>query len=165
MTLTESLVSEMQREAKSTRAVLERVPEESLSWTPHPKSLTLGQLAYHVAVVPRGIADLLDPLVSEAPKVPRPEATSRAELLSALEESIAHAVGKLRAWGDEGLRAVWQMTVGGNKVIEAPRLGMVRSLMLNHVYHHRGQLTVYLRLLDVPLPPVYGPTADENPFG
>lgn len=96
--------------------------------------------------------------------VPRPEARSRAELLAALEESTPYAAACIEEWGDAGLFADWAMTIAGERVIEVPRIAMVRSLMMNHVYHHRGQLTVYLRLLDVPVPPVYGPTADETPF-
>lgn len=164
MSLARALVAEMQQEAESTRGVLNRVPEDRLSWRPHPKSMSLGELALHVAVVPRGIADLLTPAVAEVPVVPRPEARSRAELLAALEESTAYAAASIEEWGDAGLLADWAMTIAGERVIEVPRIAMVRSLMMNHVYHHRGQLTVYLRLLDVPVPPVYGPTADETPF-
>lgn len=165
MNVAEAMISELRREAESTRAVLERVPEDRLDWAPHPKSMSLGQLAMHVALVPRGIAEMLTPLDTEAPVVPRTQARSRAELLSALEEGLGMAADRVATWGEEGLQAIWRMRIDGNVVIEMPRYEMARSLMMNHVYHHRGQLTVYLRLLDVPLPPVYGPTADENPFG
>jgi uncharacterized damage-inducible protein DinB len=165
MTLADAFVAELKREAATTRSVLERVPEESLSWRPHPKSMSLGVLALHVAALPRGIAELLTPLVAEAPAGRSPQPTSREEILSTLDASIAMAADRIAEWGDEGLREQWQMTIGGETAMTFPRMAMVRSLMLNHAYHHRGQLTVYLRLLDVPLPPVYGPTADENPFG
>lgn len=162
--LTAALVAELEAEAETTRAVLERVPEQHLSWAPHERSMTLGQLAMHIAGVPQGIAGLLREVVTEVPTVPLMAARSRAELLSTLATSVEVARDALRSWGDDGLRADWTMTSGGDPLIVRPRLEMVRSLMLNHWYHHRGQLTVYLRLLEVPVPPVYGPTADENPF-
>lgn len=164
MSLTQALIEELTQEAAATRRLLERVPEDKVSWKPHPKSMSLGQLALHVAIVPRGIAQLLTEPVTELPTVPRPEATSVAELLSALDDSIAFATAKLSSWGDAGLETVWKMTRKGETLLEMPRIGMVRALMFSHVFHHRGQLTVYLRLLDVPLPPVYGATADETPF-
>lgn len=162
MTITESLIAELEREAGTTRRVLERVPEEKLSWKPHVKSMTIGQLALHIAQLPYGITELVDELVREIPNVPRNEAKSRAELLSTLEMSVAHATNRLATWGDAGLFAMWRMTREGRTLMELPRVAVLRSILLNHWYHHRGQLTVYLRLLDVALPPVYGATADEE---
>ena len=158
---TAELLAELDQEAEVTRSVLERVPEEKLSWKPHQKSMSLGQLAHHVANLPLGIAELVSELVREVPAVPAPEAKSVSELLSTFENSIAFARAKFSEWGDEGLAAIFRLTSGGATMIERPRGGVIRSLMMNHVYHHRGQLTVYLRLLDVSLPWVYGPTADE----
>ena len=97
--------------------------------------------------------------------VPLSEPKSVEEILATLDESVTAATEKLSAWGDDGLMARWKMTRGPTTLLEMPRLGMVRSILLNQLYHHRGQLTVYLRLLDVPLPPIYGPTADEKTFG
>jgi len=165
MTLAEAFAAELAREAATTRRILERVPDEHLAWRPHAKSMSLGQLAYHIAALPQGIARLLTPASSEVPTVPLPENTPVAEMLPIFDQGIAIATEKLFAWGDDGLREPWRMTRGGETVLESPRIGMVRSLMFNHWYHHRGQLTVYLRLLDVPLPSIYGPTADEKPFG
>ncbi|MGH7458655.1 MAG: DinB family protein [Longimicrobiaceae bacterium] len=165
MTLADSLIAELTQEAATTRRVLERVPEEKLSWAPHPKSMSLGQLSLHIAGLPRGIVELLSELTAEVPTVALPEATSVDEILSALDEGLAVATAKLTEWGDEGLTAEWTMTRGADTVLAMPRVAMVRTIMLNQIYHHRGQLTVYLRLLDVPVPPVYGPTADEDPFG
>lgn len=165
MTLTESLIAELHREAAVTRSLLERVPEEQLSWRPHPRSMSLGQLALHIALLPRGIPDLVTDLVTEVPVVPLDEPATRARILSTLADSVDHAAAKLASWGDDGLAMIWTMTVEGRVALEMSRGGMIRSLMLNHTVHHRGQLTVYLRLLDVALPPVYGPTADENPLG
>jgi uncharacterized damage-inducible protein DinB len=165
MSLASQLVSELQSEAPATRRVLERVPEASLSWKPHVKSMSLGQLALHIAVLPGAIADFVSDPVREVPDVPLPEAARLADVLSAFEQSIASATARLQGWGDEDLNAIWRLTRNGQTIIETPRIGMLRAVMLNHWYHHRGQLTVYLRLLEVPVPPVYGPTADENPFG
>ena len=163
MTTTDAIIAELKQETVNTRRVLERVPEDKLSWKPHPKSMSLGQLALHIAGLPRGIVELLTELVVEIPTVPLAEATSVRDILAVLDESVAIATEKLGAWDDEGLQADWRMTGGGQTVLAVPRLWMVRSILLNQWYHHRGQLTVYLRLLDVPLPAIYGPTADE-PF-
>jgi len=165
MNIADEILAELKSEGDATRRVLERVPERHLSWKPHPKSDSLGTLAYHVAVVPLGLAQLLTDPVAELPQVPRPEATSVAQLLAALDQSLAVASTKVRNWGEEGLDARWQLTSGGTVIFDMRRFDMLRSTMLNHWYHHRGQLTVYLRLLDVPLPSIYGPSADENGFG
>lgn len=165
MTLTDSFILELTSEATTTRRVLERVPPDKLSWRPHAKSMTLGQLALHIAALPGAIAELVSQLTVEPPVVPLREATSRDQLLSILDESVEKATAKLSGWGDDGLMAVWKMTRGPQTLLEMPRAAMIRSVMLNHWYHHRGQLVVYLRLLDVSLPPVYGPTADEKLFG
>jgi len=163
--MTSSLIDELKQEADGTRRALERVPEERLTWRPHPKSMSLGQLALHVAQVPGAVARLLDGPAGEAPDFSstRPEATSRSELLSALDESIGDATTRLAAWGDEGLMTEWRLTRNGETLMALPRIGMTRSIMLNHWYHHRGQLLVYLRLLDVPVPAIYGDSADEEP--
>jgi uncharacterized damage-inducible protein DinB len=160
----EQLIDELKQESVKTRHLLERLPEKKLSWKPHPKSLTLGQLAWHIAVLPRGIADLATQLNAELPDVPRPQPASVAEVLSELDDSIAYASGKISAWGDKGLQQTWTLTFEGRKMFEMPRAALIRSIMLNHGYHHRGEMMVYLRLLDVPLPPIFGPTADENLF-
>lgn len=156
-----AFIAELEQEAATTRRVLERVPEDRLSWAPHPKSMMLGQLAYHVAVLPEAIAGLLSELTVEAPDVPLPEAKSVEEILATHDRSVAAAREALAGWGEDGLRQEWQLVQGGRTLIAAPRNVMVRSLMMSHIYHHRGQLTVYLRLLDVPVPSVYGPSADE----
>ena len=158
------LVAELRREGGTTRQLLDRVPEDQLSWTPHERSRTLGQLAFHIAAIPRGIADMLDSDEAAPPDVPPIAAKSRTQLLEIHDESIERAAAALEKWGEERLRAMWRMVAGGQVLMELPRIAMVRMLMMNHLYHHRGQLTVYLRLLQVPVPPVYGPSADENPF-
>lgn len=165
MNIADEILIELKQEGDATRRVLERVPEQHLTWTPHVKSDSLGTLAQHVALLPLGLAHLLSEPEAELPEVPRPEAASVAQILATLDESLAFAAAKIREWGEEGLSATWKLKAGGHPVFEGRRFDMLRSTMLNHWYHHRGQLTVYLRLLDVPLPSIYGPTADENPFG
>jgi uncharacterized damage-inducible protein DinB len=161
MNLTDLLIAEFTEEAAITRRVLERVPEEKLSWTPHPKSMSLGQLALHVAAIPGSTAEGFSELTGETPSFTFPEATSLSEILLALSMSEATALAKLSSWGKDDLMAEWKMMQGTETIFTAPRIKMVRSIMLNHWYHHRGQLVVYLRLLGVPVPSVYGPSADE----
>jgi len=159
------LLGELEQEAQATRRVLQRVPEDKLSWRPHPRSSSLGQLAMHVAIIPSLGTRVLAPDVFEAPEFAQPEARTSAELLQTLEESLASARQFLSELTPERAEGMWRLVRGGRELIAAPRLPMIRTLMFNHWYHHRGSLVVYLRLLDVPLPPVYGPTADEKTFG
>ncbi len=166
MSLSGPFLQELHSEAVTTRRVLERVPESSLAWRPHPKSMSLGQLALHVATLPHQVSgfladDVLD--FSAAAGVP-PAAHTHAELMAAFDDGIAAARDFLQAMNDERALASWTLKSGDTQLLSAPRIGVIRSLLFNHWYHHRGQLVVYLRLLDVPVPSVYGPTADENPF-
>lgn len=164
MTRTESLIAELEQEAATTREVLERVPEDELSWRPHPKSMSAGQLALHIALLPGTFAEMLDQRALEVPGIPLREPDSVDEVLSTLGESVDVAARKFAEWGDGGLEEERRVTRDGETVLEIPRGGMLRAGLLNHWYHHRGQLTVYLRLLDVPVPAVYGPSADEDAF-
>lgn len=164
MAMSDAFVAELTQEAGTTRKVLARVPEQHLRWKPHEKSMSLGQLAYHIAALPRGIAELLRDPVTEAPRVPLPDDVSLGDILATLETGVSFAKERLASWSDDDLLATWTMTSEGKTLLEMPRMQLIRSLMLNHWYHHRGQLTVYLRQLEVTLPPVYGPTADESPF-
>jgi uncharacterized damage-inducible protein DinB len=159
------LLGELEQEAQATRRVLQRVPEDKLSWRPHPRSSSLGQLALHVAIIPSLGMRVLAPDALEAPEFFQPEARTAAELLGTLEESLASARQFLSELTPERAEGMWRLVRGGRELIAAPRMPMIRSLMFNHWYHHRGSLVVYLRLLEVPLPPVYGPTADEKAFG
>jgi len=163
-TLNGPMLAELAREGATTRRVLERVPEEKLTWSPHPKSMSLGTLALHVAMIPGAIADLVAPPVHEVPTFTPPEGRSRDEILAALERSLSAASARLASWTDEYLNEEWKLVSGSQVIMALPRIDMLRSVMLNHWYHHRGQLLVYLRLLDVPVPFVYGPSADERPF-
>jgi uncharacterized damage-inducible protein DinB len=155
---------ELDLEAATTRRVLERIPEGKLSWKPHPKSFSLGQLGLHTAAVPGALAGILTDDVYEVSPFAQAEATSTAQMLATLDESVATARRLIEGLTPQRATAIWKLMGGGKEIIAAPRIGMVRALMFNHWYHHRGQLLVYLRLLDIPVPSVYGPTADENPF-
>ena len=165
MTMIDGLLAELEQEAATTQRVLERIPQAHLSWKPHPKSMSLGQLALHVATVPGGVAQLaaMD-TVPEPPSFVQPEAANVSELVPALTESVAKARRALGGFDDERMSAMWRLQSGGRDILAMPRAAFVRAVMLNHWYHHRGQLLVYLRLLNQSVPSVYGPTADENPF-
>ncbi len=164
MSIAQTLLAELEQESHTTRRVLERVPQAHLSWKPHPKSLSLGQLALHVATVPGNVAELLVPDSMEAPDFIHAEADSAAQLVPALEASVARARRHLGGLSDAAMGSTWRVMQGERELMAMPRAAFARAIMLNHWYHHRGQLLVYLRLLDVPVPSVYGPTADENPF-
>ena len=164
MTIAETLLQELEQEAKTTRRVLERVPGDQLGFKPHERSWTLGQLALHVAQLPGGIASLSASSPAQAPQFNQGSAKSAAELLPAFEASLARARELLASASDEELLAEWVLMNGDQEIWRVPRAVLLRSLMLNHAYHHRGQLTVYLRALNVPIPSIYGPSADENPF-
>jgi len=165
MKIIDGLLAELDQEAETTRRVLERIPQAHLSWKPHPKSFSLGQLALHVATVPGNVAELaaID-LVPNPPAFMQPEATTASELVPSLQESVAKAKRALGGFDDARMGATWRLQAGGRDIIAMPRVAVVRTIMLNHWYHHRGQLLVYLRLLNLPVPSVYGPSADENPF-
>ncbi|HEV8580746.1 MAG TPA: DinB family protein [Thermoanaerobaculia bacterium] len=164
--ITQPYISELEQEAKSTRKVLERVPADKLDWQPHPKSMKLGQLALHVANLPGAFARMgrLDSFDASQTRFNPPMPQGVDELLPTLEAGVADARTFLGELDDEAAMAPWRFTHGERELFTVPRLGLVRSLMFNHMYHHRGQLVVYLRLLDIPVPSVYGPSADENPF-
>ena len=164
MSMIEALVQELDQETQTTRRVLERVPGDRLAWKPHEKSMSLGQLALHVATIPGFVSQIFRQTPFQAPQFTQPAATSAAELIPALDESVRNARENLRAIGDHGLGQVWRLVSGEKELLAIPVGAGIRSIMLNHWYHHRGQLSVYLRELGVLLPSIYGPSADENPF-
>ena len=165
MNIIDGLLAELEQEAETTQRVLERIPQEHLSWRPHPKSMSLGQLALHVATVPGNVAELAArDLVPYPPSFGQPEAATASELVPALAESVAKARRALGSYDDAKMGAMWRLLNDGREIMAMPRVAFVRAIMLNHWYHHRGQLLVYLRLLNLPVPSVYGPSADENPF-
>jgi uncharacterized damage-inducible protein DinB len=164
MRMIDAILAELEEEARTTARVLDRVPQAHLAWKPHPKSMSLGRLALHIATLPGGVAELaaMD-VVPEPPNPPAVEATSTAELLPALERSVAQARRLLGGLDDAAMMATWRLMLNGQEGLAMPRVAFVRAIMMNHWYQHRGQLMVYLRLLDVPVPSVYGPSADEAP--
>jgi uncharacterized damage-inducible protein DinB len=161
----DDLLQEMDQEAKATRRVLERVPDNQLNWRPHEKARTLGELAMHVAIIPGALAELItSPSPHQVPQFTDPVPKSASELNPALEDSLGKARSALSKMDENKLKEVWRSMNGDEELFATSRHALLRELMLNHWYHHRGQLTVYLKQLDVPIPSIYGPSADENPF-
>jgi len=163
MPLIDAILDELSREAATTHAVLERVPTEKLGWKPHARSRTLGDLAWHLAATPARVAamaqvDDADALVFKQP--PRPETSG--EIVAAFDRGVAEARERLARLDDDALKRKILFRAGEKKLAHLPKIAFLRGVLLNHSYHHRGQLSVYLRLLDVPVPPIYGPTADEG---
>jgi uncharacterized damage-inducible protein DinB len=159
------LIQEFEAEARTTRRVLERVPSDKLAWTPHAKSMSLGKLAMHVATAPSTISAWPIEDQFEFKGDPTPPPTSTEQIVAAHDRGIAQVKENLQKIGDAGLGASWTATSGGKALMTMSKAALLRALLMNHIYHHRGQLSVYLRLLDVPVPSIYGPSADENPFG
>ena len=164
MSMTAGLIAEFENEAKTTRRVLERVPNDKLSWRPHPKSMTMGHLALHIAMTPGMIAEWAAQGVTEFTGQPGPDPATASEVVAAHDKSVATVKSVLDKLGDQGLQGMWEGKAGEKTLMTMPKIALVRALVLNHWYHHRGQLSVYLRLLDIPVPSIYGPSADENPF-
>jgi uncharacterized damage-inducible protein DinB len=165
MGMIDGMLQELEEEAETTRRVLTRVPDDHLAWRPHPRSRTLGELALHVAIVPGGVAKLaVSASPAQLPQFVDPSPKSASELVPALDESIAKAKQTLGGMEDAALLATLRLMQGEREVFAVPRVALLRSIMLNHWYHQRGQLTVYLRELGVAIPSIYGPSADENPF-
>jgi uncharacterized damage-inducible protein DinB len=165
MKMIDGLLAELEQEAETTSRVLARIPQAHLSWRPHPKSMSLGQLALHVATVPGNVAELAaKDTIPNPPDFTQPEAATAAELVPSLAASVSKAKQVLGGFDDARMGATWRLQRDGKDILAMPRAAVVRSIMLNHWYHHRGQLLVYLRLLNQSVPSVYGPTADENPF-
>ena len=158
----DAILMEMSQEAATTRRLLERVPAQHLAWKPHVKSMTMGRLATHIAEIPGWIATILDKEgfdVGAGNHTPQ-TAGSVAEVLAMFDKNVPMAEAVIRRQTMDRLSATWRITKQGQVIVEMPRMGVIRSLFLNHLIHHRGQLSVYLRLNDVPLPSIYGPTAD-----
>jgi uncharacterized damage-inducible protein DinB len=165
MAIMEPILAEIEQESVTTRKLLERVPEDKLSWRPHHKCYSLGQLALHIASIPGALSAAVAVDSLELPKFQQPEAKSKSEILDTFSKSLAQARENLARIDDAKALATWTVTRNGATVMSLPRIQFMRAILLNHCYHHRGQLSIYLRQLDVPLPSIYGPSADENPFG
>jgi uncharacterized damage-inducible protein DinB len=166
MNFSEPLIAELKHEAATTRKMLERVPQDSMTWQPHEKSMTLGRLAAHIGALPRLLVAMLegDEYDSNDFKAQSPSADNLSGILEAFDKNISDALELLKTQSDERMLTPWRYRNGEQLLVEMPRLAAIRFVALNHIFHHRGQLSVYLRLRHVPLPSVYGPTADESPF-
>ena len=166
MAIKDALLPEFDHEMATARKVIERVPEDKFGYKPHDKSMSMGRLASHIAEMPTwatsSIAlDSLDLATDYKPF----DAGSRAQLLEAFDKNVAGARSAIAGASDETLMKSWSLKRGGATLMTMPKIAVVRSFMLNHVIHHRGQLSVYLRLNDVPVPSIYGPSADEGSMG
>ena len=169
MSLSEMILPEFEHEMASTRRTLERVPEEKFEWKPHEKSSSLGGLATHLANIPSWTTHTfakseLDIAPPGEPPFRLEQAKCTADLLAAFDRNVADARATLQGAGDELWFANWSLLNGGKTVMTMPRAAVMRGFVMRHLIHHRAQLGVYLRLLDVPVPSIYGPSADEGGF-
>ena len=164
MSIAQSLLAEFEAQAPITRKFLERLPEDKLTWKPHEKSMSAGQLAYHLAFVPGGIVRFVESNPAQAPKFANfPQPASRQEILKTFEESIATVRSLLPKFDEAAMKETWRMVAEGQEILAQPRAEFLRDVMLSHWYQHRGQFSVYLRILDVAVPASWGPSADEPP--
>jgi len=169
MGMSDMIIGEFDHEMGNTRKTLERVPEDKFDWKPHEKSTSLGGLATHLANIPSWTVntftqDELDLAPPGAPPFRLDEAKSRAALLEAFDKNVADGRAALLKASDESWGQSWSLLSGGKKIFAMPRAAVMRSFVMSHMIHHRAQLGVYLRLLDVPVPSIYGPSADEGGF-
>lgn len=165
MAIADAILMEMDMEEKTTQRVLERVPENKLTWKPHPKAYSLGQLAMHIAVAPGRVATAALEDTREFTPPPPVDPKTRQEIMEAFAASCATAKQVVKSFDDAKMMSMWTLKRNGKVVMSVPRVAFLRAIMMNHIYHHRGQLSVYIKLLDLPVPSIYGPSADENPFG
>ena len=166
MAISQALLPEFDQEFANTRKMLERIPEEKLSWKPHPKSFSMEDLATHIAEVPgwMGVTiaqDSFDVAPPGGPTYQRPKLASTKEILDMFDKSVPIARAALAKASDEQFMQPWSMLKAGQVMFTMPKITVVRSFLMNHNIHHRAQLGVYLRLNDVPVPGLYGPSADE----
>jgi uncharacterized damage-inducible protein DinB len=161
--IAQSMLAEFEIQARVTRKFLERLPEDKLTWKPHEKSMTAGQLAYHLASVPGNVVRFVQESSKQAGNFNFPQPASVPEVLDKLEESIATVRAILPTYDDESMHETWRLLSGERELMATQRGDFLRNIMLSHWYQHRGQFCVYLRLLDVPVPASWGPSADEQP--
>jgi uncharacterized damage-inducible protein DinB len=165
MTMAEMLLAEFEQEARTTRKFLERLPDDKLTWKPHAKSMSAGQLALHIAGTPGRVIQMAkeDEVPMPDFSLPNPQPESIEQVLKVLEESIATVKQVLPTLSDERMQAIWRVKREDKELMAIPRAAMLRNILLNHWYHHRGQFGVYLRLLGAKVPSSYGPSGDELP--
>lgn len=163
MSIAQNLLAEFETQAPVTRKFLERLPEDKLNWKPHEKSMSAGQLAYHLAFVPGGVIRFVQNNPAQAPDFNFPQPASREEILKTLDDSITAVRTLLPKFDDAAMQETWRLVAGGRELLAQPRVLFLRDVMLNHWYQHRGQFSVYLRVLNVAVPASWGPSADELP--
>ncbi len=163
MTISEMMLPEFDQEMANTRKLLERVPEDKLGWKPHEKSMPLGRLAAHVAELPSWAVNTIqqDSLSLDPATFKPAETTSRKELLETFDKHVTEARKAIAGASDEHLQKIWSLQFGGKTVLSMPRAAVLRGVVMNHLVHHRAQLGVYYRLNGVPVPGMYGPSADD----
>ena len=165
MSIAKSLLAEFEIQAPITRRFLERLPEDKFTWKPHEKSMTAGQLAYHLAFVPGGVIRSVQENPKQLPDFASfPEAKNRQELLQVFGASVATVRELLPTFDDAYINETWRLVAGERELVAIPRALFLRDVMLSHWYQHRGQFSVYLRILGVPVPASWGPSADEPPL-
>ena len=163
MSIAKNMLREFEEQAPITRKFLERLPENQLTWKPHEKSMTAGQLAYHLASVPGGIAQFVQSTPAQATGFNFLQPTTREQILQKFEESVATVKKLLPEYDDHKMQETWRLLDGETEILAMPREKFLRDVMLSHWYQHRGQFCVYLRMLNVAVPASWGPSADEPP--
>ena len=164
MPIAQKLLAEFEVQAPVTRRFLERIPEDKLTWKPHEKSMSAGQLAYHLAFVPGGVVRFAQDNPGQARGFNFPQPASRQEVLDLFDESIVTVKEMLPKFDDAAMKETWRLVANGQEVLAQPREQFLRDVMLSHWYQHRGQFSVYLRLLNIAVPASWGPSADEAPL-
>jgi len=166
MAIGQSMLAEFDHEMANTRKTLERVPDDKFEWTPHDKSFPMGKLATHLANLPSWTNVTIDlevfDMAPDGEQIKTPECHTQQELLTTFDANVAKGREALAGVSDERIFGNWALAAGGNQILSMPRVAVLRSFVLNHIIHHRAQLGVYLRLNDIPVPSIYGPSADEQ---
>jgi uncharacterized damage-inducible protein DinB len=163
MTLSEMLLPELDQEMANTRKIVDCVPEDKFAWKPHEKSMALGRLASHLAEMPQWASSIVNQDKLEMTPGQKPFiAATKAELMGALDKNVADARAAIAGASDEHLGKIWTFIYAGHTIFALPRTAALRSMVMSHLIHHRGQLSVYLRLNDVAIPGMYGPSADDR---
>jgi uncharacterized damage-inducible protein DinB len=163
MPIADILLAEFESQAPVTRRYLDRLPADQLTWKPHPRSMTAGQLAYHLAFVPGGVVRGAQQSQIAPPDFQHHQPATAQEILDTFDQSIATVREVLPTFDDAAMNATWRIVDGDRQIAAMPRVAFLRNIMLNHWYQHRGQFAVYLRLLGKPVPSSWGPSADESP--
>ena len=164
MSLNTALIGELKHESANTRKILERVPTDKLNWLPHERSMKLGRLAKHIAFLPAWCGIILNAAEFDfaTGNLDRSAPESTEAILQLFDERLTEAVNVLQSATDEDLNSMWTLRGGAHVILQLPKKVALRSIAYNHIYHHRGQLSVYLRLLNIPVPGMYGPSADDT---